>query len=173
MAGSRNASWPGRTATLSIASIILEQAVANYADATMFKLGRRMGIRSRSALVTAVFRKAMTIDMSSADAGQLQVNYRFLFLEGSFLLLDFIMKKVNRLTQRRLKSRAPSTHKKHTIQTFSSIFGGGGPFFILLLQLFSGLFFFRGVFRFYRLRSPPPVLFLQSEQHLGGCGGRS
>lgn len=50
-----------------------EQAVANYADATMFKLGRRMGIRSRSALVTAVFRKAMTIDMSSVDAGQLQV----------------------------------------------------------------------------------------------------
>lgn len=49
------------------------QAVANYADATMFKLGRRMGIRSRSALISAVFRKAMVLDMSSANAGQLQV----------------------------------------------------------------------------------------------------
>lgn len=59
------------------------QGVANYCDATMFKLGRRMGIRSRSALISAVFRKAMALDMSSAHAGQLQVTCdvcRFYFL---------------------------------------------------------------------------------------------
>lgn len=40
----------------------------------MFKLGRRMGIRARSALISAVFRKAMSLDMSSASAGQLQAS---------------------------------------------------------------------------------------------------
>eukprot|EP00903_Cladosiphon_okamuranus_P011464 g10798.t1 len=57
---------------VSVAGLFLGQAVANYCDATMFKVGRRMGIRSRSALVSAVFRKAMALDMSSANAGQLQ-----------------------------------------------------------------------------------------------------
>ncbi|CBJ26643.1 conserved unknown protein [Ectocarpus siliculosus] len=56
----------------SVAGLFLGQGVANYCDATMFKLGRRMGIRSRSALISAVFRKAMALDMSSAHAGQLQ-----------------------------------------------------------------------------------------------------
>ncbi|CAN0100738.1 unnamed protein product, partial [Ectocarpus sp. 4 AP-2014] len=56
----------------SVAGLFLGQGVANYCDATMFKLGRRMGIRSRSALISAVFRKAMALDMSSANAGQLQ-----------------------------------------------------------------------------------------------------
>lgn len=54
-------------------STLAGQGVANYCDATMFKVGRRMGIRSRSALISAVFRKAMALDMSSANAGQLQV----------------------------------------------------------------------------------------------------
>lgn len=48
------------------------QVVANYCDTSQFKLGRRMGIRARAALITAVFRKAMALDMSSANAGQLQ-----------------------------------------------------------------------------------------------------
>lgn len=52
-----------------------KQVVANYCDNAMFKLGRRMGIRARSALISAVFRKAMALDMSSANAGQLQVFY--------------------------------------------------------------------------------------------------
>ncbi|CAN0354496.1 unnamed protein product [Pylaiella littoralis] len=67
---------PGEGVPLSvvvaIAGLFLGQGLANYTDATMFKLGRRMGIRSRAALVSAVFNKAMTLDMSSAHAGQLQ-----------------------------------------------------------------------------------------------------
>lgn len=71
------------------AVFVAYKAVANYCDATMFKLGRRMGIRSRSALISAVFRKAMVLDMSSANAGQLQVSHHpplFFFNEFCFFI---------------------------------------------------------------------------------------
>lgn len=55
--------------------VVVSQAVANYCNTAMFKFGRRLGIRSRAALVSAVFRKAMVLDISGANAGQLQVGY--------------------------------------------------------------------------------------------------
>jgi ATP-binding cassette subfamily C (CFTR/MRP) protein 1 len=57
---------------LSVAGLFFMQAVSAHADGLMFKLGRRLGIRAKSALISAVFRKAMVLDMSAAQVGQLQ-----------------------------------------------------------------------------------------------------
>ncbi|KAG5181922.1 P-loop containing nucleoside triphosphate hydrolase protein [Tribonema minus] len=61
-----------RVVLLCIGGLFMSQAVATYADGMMFKLGRRLGIRAKAALVSAVFRKSLALDMGSVDVGKLQ-----------------------------------------------------------------------------------------------------
>ncbi|CAM9514742.1 unnamed protein product, partial [Chrysoparadoxa australica] len=56
---------------LCVAALFFCQMIQAHADGQMFKIGRRMGIRAKSGVVSAVFRKAMALDMSRADLGQL------------------------------------------------------------------------------------------------------
>ncbi|CAM9318351.1 unnamed protein product, partial [Discosporangium mesarthrocarpum] len=75
---------------LSIVGIFAGQLMANYTDLITFKIGRRMGLRARSAIVSAVFHKAMSLDMSSANAGQLQ-NHISVDAENMLNLMVFQM----------------------------------------------------------------------------------
>eukprot|EP00953_Heterococcus_sp_UTEX-ZZ885_P040719 20800-Heterococcus_DN1.PRE.1 len=45
------------TVILCVAGLFFSQAAATYADAMMFKIGRRLGIRAKAGLISAVFRK--------------------------------------------------------------------------------------------------------------------